>query len=198
MAKDEDGETLTYKLYIGTSKDNLLGQTEIKEKVEPGTEVTWIVPVADRTSKYYYKVEVKDRFATIESEIKETNNAPLLEKVEMTKDIDEETGNNWAKVTARATDIENDKLTYKLKMWKKEEGTNETELIAKTPTKTGTKTNVIAGEEIQIQINGLEEYTDYIYRIDVADENNMTIGTIAGVKTYCSGKTDTCERWKIV
>ncbi|MCI9366571.1 MAG: hypothetical protein HFJ54_08865, partial [Clostridia bacterium] len=85
---------------------------------------------------------VKDRFAEIESEIKESNNAPVLENIELEKDIDEETGNNWVKVIARATDIENDKLTYTLKMWKKEEGTNETEIIVQTPTKTKTKKDI--------------------------------------------------------
>ncbi len=193
MAADEDGEALTYKLYVGTTKDSLVEQTEVKEKVEQGTEVEWIVPVIDSTITYYYKVMVKDRYATIESEIKETNNAPVLAELNMTKDLDEETGNNWLKVTARATDLENDKLTYTLKMWKKNEGANETELIAQVPTKTETKVNVTAGQQVEIQINGLEEYQDYIYRMDVADQNNMTIGEAAVVKTYCSGKGIECE-----
>ena len=142
MARDEDGEPLTYKLFVGTSKDNLVEQLDVKEKVEQGIEVTWTVPVADKSTTYYYKVAVKDRFAEIESEIKESNNAPVLENIELEKDIDEETGNNWVKVIARATDIENDKLTYTLKMWKKEEGTNETEIIVQTPTKTKTKKDI--------------------------------------------------------
>ncbi|MCI9366570.1 MAG: hypothetical protein HFJ54_08860 [Clostridia bacterium] len=39
----------------------------------------------------------------------------------------------------------------------------------------------------------MDDYQDYIYRVDVSDENNMTIGTAANVKTYCSGISFECE-----
>ncbi len=193
MARDEDREPLTYKLFVGTSKDNLVEQLDVKEKVEQGIEVTWTVPVTDKSTTYYYKVAVKDRFAEIESEIKETNNAPVLGTVNMTKDIDEVTGNNWIKVTTNATDKENDSITYILKMWKKTDGVTEEELIAQVPIKTEKKENVVAGQQVEIQINELEEYQDYIYRVDVSDKNNITIGSRASVKTYCSGKGNWCE-----
>jgi len=193
MAKDEDGEPLTYKLYVGTSRDNLVEQMEIKENVEQGIEVVWIVPVVDSTTTYYYKVIVKDRYAEIDSGIKETNNAPVLGALTLTKDLDETTG-NWVKVKTSATDKENDPITYTLKMWKKTDEVSEAELIAQTPTRTETKPNVASGGTVEIIITGLEEYQDYIYRVDVADENNMTIGTTAEVKTYCSGTGLECER----
>ena len=66
MATDGDGETLTYKLYIGTTRDNLVKQIEIKENVEQGTDVTWTVPVTNSRSTYYYKVIVKDRYAEVD------------------------------------------------------------------------------------------------------------------------------------
>lgn len=52
-------------------------------------------------------------------------------------------------------------------------------------------------------MNGLEEYTDYIYRVDVSDKENNVIGTRANIKTYCSGNgnsycagTKTCPTCK--
>ena len=194
MATDGDGENLTYKLYLGTTRENLVEQTDIKENIEQGTEVSWTVPVTDSTSVYYYKIIVADRYAEIDSGIRETNNAPVLGTVEIEKDLDENTG-NWVKVKTSATDQENDKLTYTFKMWKKIEGKSEEELVQQVPTKIATKENVNAGEEIEITINGLEEYTDYVYRVDVADKDNNVVGTKANIKTYCSGTGLECERW---
>lgn len=186
MATDGDGENLTYKLYVGETKENLSEQTDIKEKVEQGTEVSWTVTVKDATSVYYYKVIVSDEYADIDSGVRETNNAPVLGAVTIEKDLDETTG-NWVKVKTSATDAENDPITYTFKMWKKEEGVSEEDLIKQEPTKTGTEKDAISDEPIEIKISGLEEYQDYIYRVDVTDNNNIVIGTIETVKTYCSG-----------
>ena len=194
MATDGDGENLTYKLFVGTTRENLAEQADVKENVEQGTEVSWTILVADSTSKYYYKIIVSDKYADIDSGIRETNNAPVLGPVTIEKDLDENTG-NWVKVKTSATGQENDKLTYIFKMWKKEEGVNEEDLIKQTPTKTATKKDVNAGGEVEITINGLEEYTDYVYRVDVADKDNNVVGTKANIKTYCSGTGLECERW---
>ena len=161
MATDGDGENLTYKLYVGATKENLIEQTDVKEDVEQGIEVIWNVPVADSTSVYYYKIIVSDRYADIDSGIRETNNAPVLGEVNIEKDLDENTG-NWVKVKTSATDQENDKLTYVFKMWKKEEGKSEEELIQQTPTKIATKENIAAGEAVELVIN---ERIRRIYRL---------------------------------
>ena len=195
MATDGDGENLTYKLYVGATRENLVEQLDIKENVEQGTEVSWTALVTDNTSTYYYKIVVSDKYADIDSGIRETNNAPVLGEINLTKDLDETIG-NWVKITTSATDKENDKLTYAFKMWKKEEGANEEELIQQAPTKIHTKENVNAGEEVELIINGLEEYQDYVYRVDIADKDNDTIGIKENVKTYCSGKGIECERWR--
>ena len=187
---DGDGENLTYKLFVGTTRDNLVEQLDIKENVEQGTEVSWQVAVADSTSVYYYKIIVSDKYADVDSGIRETNNAPVLGAVTIEKDLDETTG-NWVKAKTNATDQENDKITYTFKMWKKEEGKSEEELVQQEPTRTATKKDVNAGE-VEITITGLEEYTDYVYRIDVADKDNNVIGTKANVKTYCSGTGFEC------
>ena len=103
MATDGDGENLTYKLFVGITRENLVEQTDVKENVEQGTEVSWNVSVADATSTYYYKIIVSDKYADIESSVRETNNAPVLGAVNMEKDLDENTG-NWVKVKTSATD----------------------------------------------------------------------------------------------
>lgn len=185
MATDQDSATLIYKLYVGTTKDNLEEQAEIKKDIKQGQEVSWTMTGSE--DKYYYKVEVLDEYAKIDSGIKETNNAPVLGGVTVAKDIDEKTG-NWVKVTTSATDAENDKLTYTLKMWKKPEGTvDETEIIKGDPTRTATKKDITAGENVEITIKGLEEYQDYIYCVYVTDGNNVIVGDRKLVKTYCSG-----------
>lgn len=185
MATDQDSATLTYKLYVGTTKDNLEEQAEIKKDIKQGQEVSWTM--TGNEDKYYYKVEVLDEYAKVDSGVRELNNAPVLGAVTVAKDIDEKTG-NWVKVTTSATDAESDKLTYTLKMWKKPEGTvDETEIIKGDPTRTATKKDITAGENVEITIKSLEEYQDYIYRVDVADGNNVIVGDRKAVKTYCSG-----------
>lgn len=191
MATDEDGENLTYTLFIGKTRENLEKYGETQEK-EQGQEVEWGVSVEDSTTTYYYKVEVKDQYVMVDTGIKETNNVPIIERIELEKNFDKITG-NWIKITTSATDIENDKINITLKMWKMEEGTNEEDLMKKSPTKTEIRTNVSSGEEIKITITELEEYQDYIYRVDVADKENMTIGERALVKTYCSGTGLECD-----
>ena len=161
MATDGDKENLTYKLYIGTTKENLVEQTEIKKDVEQGTEVSWQVTVVDSTTVYYYKIIVSDKYAEIDSGIRETNNAPVLGAISIEKDLDETKG-NWVKVKTSATDTENDKLTYTFKMWKKEEGKSEEELISQEPTKVATKKDITTGEEVELIIN---ERTRRIYRL---------------------------------
>lgn len=194
MATDGDGESLTYKLFVGTTKDNLIEQTEIKENTEQGTEVSWVISVADSTSTYYYKIIVSDKYANIESSVRETNNAPILGEVTIEKGLDDVEG-NWIEIRTTATDKENDKLTYIFKIWLKEEGKNEEELVQQEPTRMETKTDIQAGEEVKIRVNGLEEYQDYVYRVDVADNDNNVIGTKNVVKTYCSGTGLWCIRW---
>ncbi len=185
VATDQDSDTLTYKLHVGTSKDNLEEQADIKKDINQGEEVSWTMTGSE--DKYYYKVEVLDEYAKVDSGVRESNNAPVLGGITVEKNIDKKTG-NWVKVATSATDAENDKLTYTLKMWKKPEGTvDEASILKGEPTKTAMKKEVTAGENIEITIKGLEEYQDYIYRVYVTDGNNIIAGNTENVKTYCSG-----------
>lgn len=191
MATDKDKENLTYTLFVGTTRENIEKYEETQEK-EQGIEVEWEISVEDSKTKYYYKVEVKDQYATVDTGIKETNNAPIIGEINLEKNFDEKTG-NWIKVTTSATDTENDEINFALKMWKKETGENEEDIVKNSPTKTEIKTNVLSGEEIEIVVNKLEEYKDYIYRVDIEDKENIVVGNRATIKTYCSGRGLECN-----
>jgi len=112
----------------------------------------------------------------------------ILKNIALEKDIGETVG-SWIKVKAMAVGKENESLKYTLKIWKKEnEKVNEDKLIQETPTKIGVKHDARSGEEIELVIDGLEEYTEYLYRVEVSDKKITTEGQIGKVRTFCSGK----------
>ncbi|MCI9365583.1 MAG: hypothetical protein HFJ54_03005 [Clostridia bacterium] len=117
MATDEDKENLTYKLYLGTTRENLVEVSEVKENIEEGIEVSWTVPVKDTTTIYYYKIIVSDRYSNIDSGIRETNNAPKITAT-VTKDImvaeNPLDSKSWIQIDTNITDTENDKLDVKI------------------------------------------------------------------------------------
>lgn len=122
------------------------------------------------------------------------NDAPEFEEIEVSKDLDESTG-NWIKVKTSGTDKENNTLDYTLKLWKKEnEEIDEHELIKKEPTRKTESKNIKSGEEAILEISGLEEYTDYLYRVEVTDKINITEGEINKIRTYCKGTGAKCSR----
>lgn len=113
---DEDKEDkLTYRIIYGTNKDILNTENKVVEKtnLELGVEETLEITDLKPGTKYYYKIEVTDRMQTAHTEIKEfdtvINNAPSVAVVEQT-DIN----TNSFTITAKATDIDGDKLIYKV------------------------------------------------------------------------------------
>jgi len=82
-----------------------------------------------------------------------------------------------------------------LKVWKKEDNTvDENELVNKEPTKVVIKANVNPEAEVELKVTGLEEYTEYIERIEVKEQINTVIGENVKIRTYCSGKSIRCEK----
>ena len=197
IATDENNEKLIYTLYLGKTEGDLVKQGEDREEIQ-GKEVIWEIEELDEYTKYYYQIEVTDGLTPVKTTIREVvtnriNTAPVLGTVKIERDIDEEKG-NLVRLTTKATDTENDKLTYILKMWKKvDEAIEEVELIKQKPTASTTKTGITEGTEITLEITKLEEYTDYIYTLEVEDEWDKVGGTIRQVKTYCSGKHEYCH-----
>ncbi len=136
VATDEDGDSLTYKLFLGTSIENLVEQSEIKENIEEGTEVAWTVPVIDNITLYYYKIIVSDKYSNVDSGIIETrkNHLPII-KTNISKDIsinqdDPTQSTSWIQIATKIEDEDNDNLTIKMYLGTDEsEKLNETDLI---------------------------------------------------------------------
>lgn len=200
---DEDDEKIKYTLYFGEDKENLEQQGEARE-VERETEEEWNITGLKDNTKYYYMLEIEDRYVKVQSEIREVitdriNAAPVIEEVRTSKDINGETGKNWFKAVTRGTDEEGDKLIYTLKMWKKaNEEVNEQELVKGEPTKKIIKENITSGEEVELEITDLEEYTEYVYRIEITDGKDITEGNLQKVRTYCTGTTNSCSGYKTI
>ena len=198
---DVEDEKIKYRLYFGEDKENLEVQGETRE-VERETEEEWKIAGLRDNTKYYYMLEVEDRYVKVKSEIREVitdriNAAPVIEEITTSKDINEETGKNWFKVVVRGTDEEGDKLTYTLKMWKKaNEEVNEQDLVKGEPTKKISKEDITSGEEVELEITDLEEYTEYVYRVEIADTQDKTEGELQKIRTYCPGINYSCGRRK--
>jgi len=167
-AIDRDNEKLTYILYFGDNKEALQQKDSIINI--QGEEVTWTVPNLNETTKYFYRIEVKDRFATVSSEVKELRRSPYIENTV----VEKTTNSATIKVTGKGEpEVE---LTYNLYLGKTEED------MEKTQTKTGRTDEEISFEELN-----LEEYTDYYYRIEISDGTETNKGNVQTFRTYCPG-----------
>ncbi len=183
IATDEDKEKLTYKLYVGTSKEDLVLQSLVKEGINDEV-VTWNIENLEEYTKYYYKVEVTDGTDIVTTDIKEvitnrTNTAPTVASSEV-----ESKTTNSIKIKAGATDTEDDKLTYTIYFGE----------IADKLAKQTTIEEQNKGEKITFEKAELKEYTLYYYRIDVSDEWDTTEGIVQEVRTFCSGLGANCLR----
>ena len=181
-ATDGDNEKMVYKLYVGTSKEDLAQQSLINEGVN-GEVVTWNIENLEEYTKYYYKLEVSDGISTVTSAIKEVmtnrmNTSPTVANLQI-----ESKTTNSIKLKASATDAEDDKLTYTIYL-----GETEDNL-----TKQITMEEQNKGEGVTFEKIDLDEYTLYYYRVDVSDEWDTTEGIVQEVRTYCPGNGSICE-----
>ena len=78
-------------------------------------------------------------------------------------------------VSAKATDVDGDSLTYKLYVGGVEKATAE---------------SAEEGYEVLLVAEGLSEYTEYDYYVTVTDGSETTKSSTGSVKTYCDGKCD--------
>ena len=155
-------------MYFGDNKEALQQKDSIINI--QGEEVTWTVPNLNETTKYFYRIEVKDRFATVSSEVKELRRSPYIENTV----VEKTTNSATIKVTGKGEpEVE---LTYNLYLGKTEED------MEKTQTKTGR-----IDEEISFEELNLEEYTDYYYRIEISDGTETNKGNVQTFRTYCPG-----------
>ena len=105
-----------------------------------------------------------------------TNTDPVLQSVAY-----KEKGTDYITFNVRATDTDGDKLTYYVYT-----GTSKTNLTRK-----GTLSGQTQGSTVQLKASGLNEYTDYYYRVDVYDGSVTKQGTVSSstIRTYCPGGT---------
>ena len=88
-------------------------------------------------------------------------------------------------VTARATDANNDKLTYRLYV-----STSQSSGFTQAATSSATT----SGSTVTLTASNLSEYTYYYYYVTVTDGTLTTTGTTStAVRTYCPGNTNYCS-----
>jgi len=180
IATDKDDNKLKYQLYTGVSENSLV-EYEGEREVEQGKEITWIVSVSNPT-QCYYKIDVKDKCLIVSNGVKKVSSTPIIAEVK----VEAKTINSII-IKSKASDEENDLLTYTLYI------ANTKENLTKENAK-GYKIveGVKAGEETSIHIDGLDEYTNYFYCIEVSDGCSTKRGNVMSVKTACSGKVAAC------
>lgn len=175
-ATDKDEEKLTYILYMGATEDNLV-EKDKKENIEQGIEVELLGEGIDTTLLCYYRIDVKDAYTTVQSQVSTIQNKkPILEKSDII-DVTKIT----AKANIQGTDEDKeDVLTYRV-IYGNNKDTLETE------GKILEKTNIASGTEETLDIENLIPGTKYYYKIEVTDgkqivSNNGEFTTIVNKK----------------
>ncbi|MCI8519383.1 MAG: hypothetical protein HFJ51_04805, partial [Clostridia bacterium] len=107
------------------------------------------------------------------------NTAPVIQSAEFSSKT-----TNSLTFTARATDAENDNLTYTL--YTSTDGNNWT--------LKQTLSNQISGTQATLTASGLTKYTDYYWKIDVSDGKlSNSTGRKAQARTKCDGSGYRCS-----
>ena len=108
------------------------------------------------------------------------NTAPVIESAVFSSKT-----TNSLTFTAKATDAQNDKLTYTL--YVSTDGNNWTSKQILSNQTSGTTVTLTAG--------GLSEYTNYYWKIDVSDGKLNSAGRSSTIRTYCpGGQRRTCSK----
>lgn len=175
-ATDMDEEGLTYILYMGTDEKNLVEKAK-KENIEQGIEVELLGEEIDTTQLYYYRVDVKDAYVTVQSPVSTIQNKkPILEKsdiIDITKIC--------AKARIQGTDEDiNDILTYRIIYGENKDTLDLDGRIIQ-------KENIVSGTEEILDIEELIPGTKYYYKIEITDgkqivHNNGEFVTIVNKK----------------
>ena len=130
-----------------------------KENADQGTEVQFEITGIDTTKLYYYRIDVSDKYATVQSQVSIlTNKKPEIKKAEII-DVTKIT----AKVVVQGTDEDAvDKLTYKVYY-------GEDRDTLETTGKVVEKGNITSGTEETLDIKDLRPGTKYYYKIAITD-----------------------------
>ena len=176
-AIDGDGENLTYRLFYGLDKDNL-EEKDKKENIEQATEVQFEITGIDTTKLYYYRIDVSDKYATVQSQVSIlTNKKPEIKKAEII-DVTKIT----AKAVVQGTDEDTvDKLTYKVYY-----GADKDTL--ETTGKVVEKGNITSGTEETLEIKELTPGTKYYYKIAITDGKQTVYTEVKEFTTEANNK----------
>ena len=116
--------------------------------------------------------------------VTKVNNPPVIGTVTVTNKT-----TNSITVEATATDVDSTNLTYILSA-----GTSQTNLSYKSTSVSGTQ-----GQKVTLTVNGLSEYTDYYYNVQVSDGTNSPNKVSAStVRTFCPGNEFYCPGYSYV
>lgn len=132
---------------------------------------------------YDLKVIVKDKASltseqTLNNILVQENNMPIIETAKCSSKT-----TNSMEITAKATDIDGDKLTYKLYISTSENGSY---------TLKATASDKDEGTEVKLNATGLSAYTIYWWYIEIDDGKEIMTSDKKSTRTYCPGTGYTC------
>ena len=175
-ATDEDGGTLTYELYFGTSSGSL---SRVDTKTgNAGSQVTFGARTGlAMNTTYYFRVDVTDGIdrvtGTVKSGKTKANSAPTF-----TAGPTGTTSNiNTITITATGSDPDGDKLTYKL-TWSE----NSNYSGATTSTVTG---NSGAAVTVATKTGLASNKKTYYWKVEVYDNYGGTLTKTGNTATWC-------------
>lgn len=135
-AKDELGDNLTYKLYIGENEENLVEQV-VLEDVESGIEVSLEKDGFDEEKQYYYYITVTNgvKESTSEIQLIKINAKPTITSsanTNITVNSNPLNSTSYIEVSVTGIDVEKEDLTYRVYLGTKAvEELGENDLIRK-------------------------------------------------------------------
>ena len=181
-ATDADNDNLTYKFYWSSNTTMPGSPTATSAATAAGTQVSFSRTGLGMNTTYYYRIDVTDGIdttvGTVKSAKTNANNTPAFSGTPTG------TVSNITTITvkAKATDADNDTITYKL-YWGTSSGS-----LSLVNTKTGS-----TGTQITFDArSSLGNYTTYYWRVDISDAyGGARTGTVYSTRTWC--KTTQCN-----
>ncbi len=174
----KNSTSLTYELKIDdTSYETKSGET-----------VSWDITGLTPGQEYTYIIIAKDEIA----EKKKTGKVKMLENntpTIVTSTLKSKTTNTLT-ISAKATDAEDENISYKLYTSLNENGTyTEQEL----------KRDVISDREVTLNATNLTQYTDYYWYVTASDGITTARSEKKRTRTYCPGTgSNTCNESTVV
>ncbi len=169
----------TFQYKLSTESNYITAATKVSNSGTYTYKYTGLV----ENKTYDLKVIIEDKAKltsnrTITQVIVQSNNVPVIDSAKYSsKDTTSIT------VTSQATDIDGDKLTYKLYTATSQNGS----YTLKT-----TSSEITQGTTVTLTATGLSNYTTYWWYVQVSDGKEIATSSKQSTKTYCPGTGYTC------